>query len=290
MKAIASILATTIGISSFTAMTANAETETSPNAVISKVTVADTISEGRWNFTTDVITHANGLIEFDIQCKSDNDNFCGYIGDITLSTPAVAEMYHDGAGGRSMFDHVGCGSSTFTYDINDETTTYSLSFEDSGEGKHFGGYTLMKMWLYTNRDYLDKTQTINVFGTDVVVEFTKSEVDDPREITIKELNNEINDLTNRLNDCESEINKKNELIAELNSKIIELEAKYNDVMLGDVNCDNNVNISDAVLLQKWILGSIDSLPKWQNADMNKDEKIDVFDLCLLKRQIVEKIA
>ena len=56
---------------------------------------------------------------------------------------------------------------------------------------------------------------------------------------------------------------------------------------GDLNDDGVVNISDAVILQKWLL----SVPgvhmiRWQNADYNEDERLDVFDLCLMKRELL----
>lgn len=56
---------------------------------------------------------------------------------------------------------------------------------------------------------------------------------------------------------------------------------------GDANNDGVVNIADAVMLQKWLLGS-GSLYNWQNVDLCKDERIDVFDLAVLRRLIIEK--
>jgi hypothetical protein len=56
---------------------------------------------------------------------------------------------------------------------------------------------------------------------------------------------------------------------------------------GDANNDGAVNIADAVMLQKWLLGS-ESLYNWQNVDLCKDDKIDCFDMILLRRLIVEK--
>ena len=57
---------------------------------------------------------------------------------------------------------------------------------------------------------------------------------------------------------------------------------------GDVNCDGEITVADAVLLQKWLLAVPNThLPYWQNADLCADEKLNVFDLCLLKRLLVE---
>ena len=59
--------------------------------------------------------------------------------------------------------------------------------------------------------------------------------------------------------------------------------------MGDVNGDNEFNIADAVLLQKWLLGSPDTqLTNLKAADFCKDNRLDVFDLCLMKRDLLEK--
>lgn len=58
--------------------------------------------------------------------------------------------------------------------------------------------------------------------------------------------------------------------------------------MGDVNSDNKFNIADAVFLQKWLLGDPDTrLPNWKAADFCKDNKLDVFDLCLMKRDLLK---
>lgn len=53
---------------------------------------------------------------------------------------------------------------------------------------------------------------------------------------------------------------------------------------GDANGDKKISISDAVMLQKWILGS-GELTCWKNTDLNNDNQVDIFDLCLLKKQL-----
>lgn len=59
-------------------------------------------------------------------------------------------------------------------------------------------------------------------------------------------------------------------------------------LLGDVNSDNMFNIADVVTLQKWLLGKSDTvLMNWQAADLCKDDVLDVFDLCLIKKALIE---
>lgn len=70
-----------------------------------------------------------------------------------------------------------------------------------------------------------------------------------------------------------------------------VKAKHNVVasIEGDVNCDGEVNITDVVLLQKWLLAVPDiHLENWQAVDLCKDNRLDVFDLCLLKRKLIEQ--
>lgn len=56
---------------------------------------------------------------------------------------------------------------------------------------------------------------------------------------------------------------------------------------GDANNDGKVSVTDAVMLQEWLLGS-GELTCWQNVDLCEDDRIDVFDLCLLKRMLVKQ--
>ena len=55
-----------------------------------------------------------------------------------------------------------------------------------------------------------------------------------------------------------------------------------------MNLDEKVTVSDAVLLQKYLAGS-ETLTDEQleNADMNDDDKVNVIDLIMLKREIIK---
>ena len=57
-------------------------------------------------------------------------------------------------------------------------------------------------------------------------------------------------------------------------------------ILGDINGDNDVNISDVVELQKWLLAVSDTeFANWQVADICKDGIINGFDLVALKEVV-----
>ncbi|MCI7804819.1 MAG: DUF6055 domain-containing protein [Oscillospiraceae bacterium] len=54
---------------------------------------------------------------------------------------------------------------------------------------------------------------------------------------------------------------------------------------GDVNADGKFDISDLVMMQKWLLGS-GELTDWQAGDLIEDAKIDAFDMIMMKRLIL----
>ncbi|MDE6035444.1 MAG: GBS Bsp-like repeat-containing protein [Ruminococcus sp.] len=55
---------------------------------------------------------------------------------------------------------------------------------------------------------------------------------------------------------------------------------------GDINIDETFNISDAVLLQKWLLMEEKELLNWKAADLCEDNKIDVFDMIEMRKLII----
>lgn len=62
------------------------------------------------------------------------------------------------------------------------------------------------------------------------------------------------------------------------------------IVEGDVNADGKFDISDVVLLQKWLLGVSDvTLPNWKAGDLCEDGKLNVLDLCMMKRKLVENM-
>ena len=58
---------------------------------------------------------------------------------------------------------------------------------------------------------------------------------------------------------------------------------------GDVNADGTFNISDVVMMQKWLLAVPDvKLEDWKSGDLCDDNILNVFDFCLMKRKLIEK--
>jgi len=60
------------------------------------------------------------------------------------------------------------------------------------------------------------------------------------------------------------------------------------IVMGDVNADDVFDISDAVTLQKWLINKPDAvLTNWRAGNLCKDSMINVFDLCIMKRKLLE---
>lgn len=57
---------------------------------------------------------------------------------------------------------------------------------------------------------------------------------------------------------------------------------------GDANKDGKIDISDLVILQRWLLRKDVSLGCWQLADLFDDNRIDVFDMVMLRKLIIER--
>ena len=98
---------------------------------------------------------------------------------------------------------------------------------------------------------------------------------------------EIKDETPGSGNCLIMVTKKNEEISDTASFAVSYGAP---VVKGDVNSDGELNIADVVLLQKWLLAFPDTnLPDWNRADLYRDGRLDIFDLCLMKRALIEKM-
>jgi len=71
-------------------------------------------------------------------------------------------------------------------------------------------------------------------------------------------------------------------------KVINDSLRSETYVAENVNADGSFNVSDLVLLQKWLLAAPDAeLANWQAGDLCEDNKLDVFDLCLMRRKLIE---
>ena len=61
------------------------------------------------------------------------------------------------------------------------------------------------------------------------------------------------------------------------------------VVRGDVNGDGKFDIADVVLLQKWLIADSNAhLANWKAADFYEDDKLNAFDLSMMKRELIQK--
>ena len=77
----------------------------------------------------------------------------------------------------------------------------------------------------------------------------------------------------------------------MQSGIIQTSSVYSEAMAiqGDLNDDGEFNIADLTLLQDWLLNRPDAvLQNWQAADFCEDNTLDVFDLCMMRHQLLSE--
>ncbi len=59
-----------------------------------------------------------------------------------------------------------------------------------------------------------------------------------------------------------------------------------NALKGDVNADGICDLADVITLQRYLLHDGTTLDLWVNADLYRDGVIDVFDLAMLKRELM----
>ena len=58
---------------------------------------------------------------------------------------------------------------------------------------------------------------------------------------------------------------------------------------GDVNGDGDFNVSDLLILQKWLLSVPEThLANWRSGDLCNDERLDASDLCCAREMYTDK--
>lgn len=63
----------------------------------------------------------------------------------------------------------------------------------------------------------------------------------------------------------------------------------NNSVSGDINADGLFNIADITLLKKWLFNPSDTeIKDWKAADLSNDGKLDVFDLCIMKNELLNQ--
>lgn len=71
--------------------------------------------------------------------------------------------------------------------------------------------------------------------------------------------------------------------------VIKAEMTSQTEITGDINADGKFNIADAVALQKWLICAADaekSIVNWKAGNLIDDDRLDVLDLCMMKRTLL----
>lgn len=64
--------------------------------------------------------------------------------------------------------------------------------------------------------------------------------------------------------------------------------KAPETVRGDANNDGSFNVSDVVILNRWLISADGAeLPNWKAVDFDGDDRIDVFDLAIMKKELVK---
>ena len=71
-----------------------------------------------------------------------------------------------------------------------------------------------------------------------------------------------------------------------NGMVYSQDVYLNVAVKGDVNSDGLFNVADVVMLQKWLLG-VGDITNWKYGDLCEDNVLNVYDLCLMKRMLIE---
>lgn len=71
--------------------------------------------------------------------------------------------------------------------------------------------------------------------------------------------------------------------------VVPLASLNEEILPGDVNADSKFNVADVVIFQKWLFDTPDlTLSDWKSADLCEDGILNVFDLCAMKRELINK--
>lgn len=68
------------------------------------------------------------------------------------------------------------------------------------------------------------------------------------------------------------------------ASVLVINSTAGAVVSGDVNDDGEINVADAVMMQNFLIGN-GSLADWKAGDFNGDNRIDVFDFCIIRDRI-----
>lgn len=203
--------------------------------------------------------------------RSDEPFFEPFVNTETAEEAYASVLAHAGAGGTTGRDYI---DSRYIDEVTNGTATYSGSITEimgiPNTMADVGGYPTAETFLHSTDGMTNAENDTDRDGMPNVWEEAHGlNPDDPTDGAIVSLSAE--DYTN----VEMYLN---ELMGD--------PVVYRTNVAGDVNADGSFSVADVVMLQKWLLNA-GSLPNWEVADLCEDGRIDVFDLVVMKREILK---
>ena len=219
--------------------------------------------------TREVTMLTNDTVEESMPCFSADGKYIYYAG------------YNNGIGSICRFE-LSSGRSETIYGENNVTAYYPIV---SGDNVYF-----TKWYSADNRcDQIMRYDGKNISG----LPFDSEEYDCSDACPINDSKIVFSSTVNGAYDLYYFDGRNVSELSELNSDKNELGADFFPYeehinVKGDVNSDGRLNISDLVLLQKWLTAFPDTeLKNWQAADMSGDGILDSFDLCLMRQELLK---
>ena len=209
---------------------------------------------------------------------------CGYLysgGDILNcyhngSVTAESERICGGVVGRirfSQYNYDGESASVRNcYHVNGTVSCDNYSGGITGDCVYYNG---IQNTITIDNCYFSKGSAVNTISSNATL-------DNTREVLVSYMKKIAEDLGEAYVD-NTDVTLNN------GYPVFKWQLEHQENIIGDVNDDGLFNVADAVLLQKWILAVPNTeLANWKAADFCDDDRLDVFDLCLMKQTLIEQ--
>lgn len=205
---------------------------------------------------------------------SSNNNAGGLIGKITNSC-TVMDCYHNGK--VSSSGNSGGIAGNITFDNGAENAVVSIQNCYQANGV-ISGSSNSGCIVGSCNNTSNTVSILNCFATtdaDAVTNLSGATKDKTLLVTKSMLKGASEDLGNAFTNNATTLND--------GYPVFKWQIKSD--LEGDVNNDGVFNVADVIMLQKWLLCA-GPLTTWENGDLCNDNRIDVFDLCMMKRKLI----
>lgn len=216
---------------------------------------------------------------------------CAFVGDVSAESAAggvlgilkngsnITNCYHNGAVSSNSYAGGLIGSVTFDDKVDESIITVQNCYQANGivNGKIYSGCIVGNCAINSGSSNI--VSILNCFATtdaDAITNQANATKDNTLIVTKSMLKKSSEDLSDFFIDNTS---------TQLNDGYPVFTWQIKSDIVGDVNNDWKFNISDAVMMQKWLLCT-EQMTTWENGDLCKDGIIDVFDLCLMRRKLI----